>query len=101
MNPVEVKEKLSAVLSQIQSSSGLKCPPLTGETKPIRDLPEFDSKVWPVAITLLSIETNVSIPNDVNIFVNENTKLPSSIDETVGFVCAIAAKQNQKELGAS
>ena len=101
MGPTKVKEKLSAVLSQIQSSSGLECPPLKGETKPVTDLPEFDSKVWPVAITLLSKETNVSIPNDTNIFVNEKTNLPRSIDETVDFVCELAAKQAQRASVAS
>lgn len=101
MNPTKVKEELSAVLCQIQSSSGLECPLLKGETKPVSDIPEFDSKVWPVAITLLSMEIDVSIPNDMNIFVDENTNLPRSIDETVDFVCKLAARHSHKVSVAS
>lgn len=101
MNPGMVKEKLSAVLSHIQTESGLACPPLTGGTKPIRDIPKFDSKIWPVAITLLSMEINVLIPDDVNVFVNETTKVPRSIDEAAVFVCQHAAKWAGKERVAS
>ena len=100
MSPTTVKEKLSSVLSQIQADSQLACPPLTGETNPVGDIPEFDSKVWPVAITLLSIEINVSIPNDVNIFINENTNQPRSIDEAAAFVYELAADQTEKEVAA-
>ena len=100
MNPSEVKERLAAVLRNIQVNSGLECPRLTGETKPVGDIPEFNSIVWIVAITLLSIETNVLIPNDVNIFIDENTKQPRSIDETTDFVCELAAKQPKKEVAA-
>lgn len=98
MNPSEVKERLAAVLGDIQSNSGLECPQLTGETKPVGDIPEFDSKVWLVAISLLSIGLNVYIPNDVNIFIDENTNQPRSIDETTDFVCGLAAEQPMKEL---
>ena len=100
MNPTTVKEKLSSVLSQIQADSQLTCPPLTGETNPVGDIPEFDSKMWPVAMTLLSMEINVSIPNDVNIFINKNTNQPRSIDEAAAFVCELAAGQADKEIAA-
>jgi hypothetical protein len=38
------------------------------------------------------------IPNDVNIFVDERTKLPRSIDQTVTFVCELLKKQSEKEV---
>ena len=87
--PATLKEKLIAVLGQIQVDSGLECPPLTGMTKPVDNIPKFDSKVWPVATTILSTEIGAPIPNDVNIFFDETTKLPRSIDETAVFVCEI------------
>ncbi len=96
MDPAAMKEKLIAVLSQIQADSGLECPPLTGATKPVDNIPKFDSKVWPVATTILSSEIGASIPNDVNIFVDETTKLPRSIDETAVFVCELLKGQTEK-----
>lgn len=101
MEPATLKEKLIAVLGQIQVDSGLECPPLTGTTKPVENIPKFDSKVWPVATTILSIEIGATIPNDVNIFVDETTKLPRSIDETAAFVCELLKKQTEKEAVAA
>jgi hypothetical protein len=97
MDPAAMKEKLIAILTQIQADSGLECPPLTGATKPVDNIPKFDSKVWPVATTILSGEIGSSIPNDVNIFVDETTKLPRSIDEMAVFVCELLKGQTEKE----
>ena len=101
MNPTVLKGKLIAILAQIQVDSGLECPPLTGVTKPIENLPEFDSKVWPIATTLLATEIGATIPDDVNIFVDEATKLPRSIDETAIFVCNLLKKQSEQEAAAA
>ena len=101
MDAATLKEKLIAVLVQIQADSGLECPPLTGATKPVENIPKFDSKVWPVATTILSTEIGAAIPNDVNIFVDETTKLPLSIDETAAFVCELLKKQTEKEAAAA
>jgi len=95
MEPAELKKTLIAILSQIQADSGLECPPLTGATKPVENLPKFDSKIWPVATTILASEIGATIPNDVNIFVDETTKLPRSIDETAAFVCTLLKKQSE------
>jgi len=97
MDPAALKEKLIAILGQIQADSDLECPVLTGTTKPIEHLPKFDSKVWPVATTILAAEIGATIPNDVNIFVDETTKLPRSIDETAAFVCDLLKKQAEKQ----
>ena len=97
MVPTALQGELIAVLSQIQTDSGLECPPLTGATKPVENLPEFDSKVWPVATTILATGIGATIPNDVNIFVDEKTKLPRSIDETVDFVCDLLEKQSEQD----
>ena len=101
MDPVVVKETLIKVLSQIQADSGLECPALAGTTKPIENIPKFDSKVWPVATTILATEIKVDIPNDVNIFVDEATKLPRTIDETAAFVCDLLNKQDEQEAAAA
>ncbi|MGH9810935.1 MAG: hypothetical protein ACRD9W_27435 [Terriglobia bacterium] len=101
MDPTTLKEKLIAVLGQIQVDSGLDCPPLTGATKPVDNIPKFDSKVWPVATTILATEIGAQIPNDVNIFVDETTKLPRSINETAVFVCELLKKQAETEAAAA
>ena len=101
MSPDTLKGKLIAVLSQIQADSDLECPTLTGTTKPIESLPKFDSKVWPVATTILATEIDATIPNDVNIFVNETTKLPRSIDETAAFVYDLLEKQSGQDAAAA
>jgi hypothetical protein len=101
MDPAALKEKLIAILGQIQADSGLECPPITGATKPVENLPKFDSKVWPVATTILATEIGATIPNDVNIFVDETTKLPRSIEETAAFVCDLIKKQSKKEAAAA
>lgn len=101
MDPAALKEKLITVLGQIQADSGLECPSLTGDTKPVEKLPKFDSKVWPVATTILATEIGATIPNDVNIFVDETTKLARSIDETASFVCELLKKQDEKEAAAA
>jgi hypothetical protein len=101
MDPATLTEKLIAVLGQIQTDSGLECPPLTGATKPVENLPEFDSKVWPVATSILATEIGEVIPNDVNIFFDELTKLPRTIDETTTLLCSLFKKQNEKVAAAA
>lgn len=101
MDPATLKERLIAVLSQIQADSGLECPLLTGTSKPVVHIPKFDSKVWPAATTILSLEIDALIPENVNIFVDEKTKQPLSIDQTVAFVCGLLEKQKMKEATAA
>ncbi len=101
MDPTTLKDKLIAVLGQIQVDSGLECPQLTGETKPVESIPKFDSKVWPVATTILATEIGASIPNDVNIFIDEATKLPRSIDDISAFVSELLKKHNEKDAAAA
>ena len=96
MDPNALREKLIAILRQIQADSGLECPTLTGATKPILHLPKFDSKIWPVATTILATEIAATIPNDINIFVDKTNKLPYSIDEAVPYVCDLLEQQLEK-----
>src|SRR5688572_10022704 len=101
MNPATLKEKLIAVIGQIQADSGLECPPLTGATRPVESIPKFTSKVWPVATTILATEISAPIPNDVNIFIDGATKLPRSIDEIASFVCELLKKQNETHMATA
>lgn len=93
MNPDFVKTKLVEVLAGIQAASGLECPPLNGGTKPIDELPKFDSKIWPVAIGMLAAGLGITISNDVNIFRPNKDGPVLTIDETVTLVVKLAEAQ--------
>ena len=81
------------VLQNIQATSELECPPLGGATKPIEELPKFDSKIWPVAIGMLGAKLGISIANDVNIFRQDDSCVALTIDEIVAKVIALAEAQ--------
>lgn len=81
-----VKAKLIEVLESIQLTSGLECPVISGDTKPLDALPKFDSKVWPIAICLLSEEIGMPIADDVNIFRTDESCVALTIDETVALI---------------
>jgi hypothetical protein len=93
MDAALVKNKLIVVLETIQTMSGFECPTIGDTTKPIDDLREFDSKIWPVAIGMLAIELGVNIPDDVNIFRLANTRTALTINETVTMVLKLINQQ--------
>ncbi len=95
MNAALVQTKLVKVLQNIQDAIGQVCPPITGTTKPLEELPDFDSKIWPVAIGMLAMELGISIADDINIFSREKSCIALTIDETVAVVVALANKQSQ------
>ncbi len=70
-----VRAALMEVFQNIQTASGLECPAIIRTTKPIEELPKFDSKIWPVAIGMLGVKLGITIANDVNIFRRENTTI--------------------------
>ncbi len=93
MNAVLVQSKLIEVLQNIQAASALECPPITGATKPLEALPQFDSKIWPVAIGMLAAELGIVIANEINIFSREKGCVALTIEETVEMVVGIATAQ--------
>lgn len=93
MDSTLIQANLVEILQTIQSTSELECPPLNGKTKPLEDLPEFDSKIWPVAIGMLSMKLGIYIPPDVNIFRQEDSATALTIDEIVAKVITIAEGQ--------
>src|SRR5437588_4251309 len=95
MNPTEVKTKLCEVLKNIQVLSGEECPPLEGDICPARNLPKFNSKVWPVAAGMLGIAIGRRIPPNQNLFVDKATKAALTIDQTVALVCKILNDEKQ------
>lgn len=92
-----VKTKLIEVLQTIQTASGLDCPTIVGATKPLEDLPQFDSKIWPVATGMLAVALGINIDNDVNIFSESKSCTPLTIDQTVAIVVVLMANQAESE----
>lgn len=88
-----IHSTLVEVLQGIQATSELECPPLGGATKPIEELPKFDSKIWPVAIGMLGAKLGITIANDVNIFRQDDSCVALTIDEIVAKVVALAEVQ--------
>lgn len=97
MSPAEIKTALSEIISEIQTNSGLDCPPLEDAVVPIKDVPSFDSKVWLVATTMLASKINVEIPDDENIFVEKDTNKPLCLKEISEFVLKIIQATNNKD----
>jgi len=97
MDPNVVKAKLIEVLQSVQSLSGEACPAIDGGTKPAEALPKFTSKVWPVAAGMLGIAIGKPIPCETNIFVDEQTKTPLAINQTVALVLKILEAQDAEE----
>lgn len=92
-----IKAKLIEVLRTVQTLSGEDCPAIDGSTKPAEALPKFTSKVWPVAAGMLGIALGKSIPCEANIFVDDDTKVPLAINQTVALVLKILEAQDAKE----
>ncbi len=93
MDAALIQTTLVEVLQNIQATSELECPPLGGATKPIEDLPNFDSKIWPVAIGMLGAKLGINIANDVNIFRQDDSCIALTIDEIVAKVVALVEAQ--------
>lgn len=92
METSTLQERIVALIAQVQADSGLECPPLKEDTKPVEVVPKFDSKVWPVATTILANELGVVIPNDVNIFIDAATKRARSIAQIAAYVSTFMNK---------
>lgn len=93
MDAALIHSTLVEVLQNIQVTSELECPPLGGGTKPIEELPKFDSKIWPVAIGMLGTKLGINIANDVNIFRQDDSSIALTIDEIVAKVVSLVEAQ--------
>ncbi|MFZ5727315.1 MAG: hypothetical protein ACOY4C_12955 [Pseudomonadota bacterium] len=92
-----VKATLVSILETVQAISGEDCPAIVDGTRPAEELPKFTSKVWPVAAGLLGAALGKSIPCEANIFVDEQSKKPLSVGETVALVMKLIAEQEQQQ----
>jgi hypothetical protein len=82
MDRKRVKEILIDVLRRIQDAAGYPAIEFSDETRPLDVLEGFDSKVWPVSITILCRELGLDISKRARLYEDENGK-PLSISEIV------------------
>lgn len=93
MNATLIHSTLVEILQNIQATSQLECPAIGGGTKPVEELPEFDSKIWPVATGMLGAKLGITIAHDVNIFRQDESCIALTIDEIVVKVISLAETQ--------
>lgn len=87
-----VTAKLVEVLRTIQSNSGYDASVVTETTCPLEDLEGFDSKLWPVAISMLAKSLDVKIPNNKNIYVSDDGERRLTVSESAAVVCKFIDK---------
>lgn len=95
MDASNVRDSLCEVISEIQTISGLDCPPLSGGTTPVGGVKDFSSEIWPIAISMLEEKIGVEIPDDENLFYDAKTKVALTIDQCVEKVMMLP--KNKKE----
>ena len=78
-----IRAALVKVLTTIQTSSGKALPDLTDSLKPLNDLEDFNSEVWPIASGMLQVELNIQIPGKVNVFQDPATSKALTIAQIV------------------
>ena len=97
MNAVTVQESICDAIAAVQSMSDLECPALSGSTVPARDVKDFKSEVWPIAISIIADSLKIDIPNDENLFFDDATKERLTIDQCVEKILTITKRQKKKK----
>jgi hypothetical protein len=89
MNESDVERAIVEVLTEIQTMSGAACPAIDGHTCPLRDLPQFDSQLALLATVELAARLQCEIPEEVNVFIDEETNRPRRIGEIRDEICTM------------
>ncbi len=93
MSGTDVERTIVEVLTEIQAMSGQPCPPIDEHTCPLRHLPEFDSQLALLATVELGARLQCEIPDDLNVFIDDETNRPRRIGEIRDEMCAMLASR--------
>lgn len=74
MDQQKIMEIVIGVLREIQEAGGYQIIEMNEHTRPIDELEGFDSKVWPVSITLLCKKLGIDIPKRARLYEDANGK---------------------------
>lgn len=88
-----VEEKIISVLTQIQREGCFTPINLTKQECPVKAIPEFDSQIWIVAITILAEELCIDIPNNRNIFMSLDGKNAQSVRQIAKELADLGGKK--------
>lgn len=98
MDSSSVTEVIYQVLKQIQTNSGLICPPLNNAIKPLKDLKKFDSPTSLAATGMIARKLNLKIEPKVNLF--GDNKGTYTIAQSVAMILKIAQTKNKQPASA-
>jgi hypothetical protein len=72
LDKAAVMAKVVEVVERIQEEGEFEKTGIDFGSCPVKDVPEFDSQLWIVAIIMIAEELEVTIPDNVNIFLTED-----------------------------
>ncbi len=90
MTRQQAEAAVIGVIVEIQEMSGRQCFNIGSNTKPIGDVPEFDSLNAFEATVYGAARLRMDIPNEENIFTNEAGDRARSVREIAGRLMEIA-----------
>ena len=90
MTRQQAEAAVIGVIAEIQEMSGRECLDIGSKTKPIGDVPGFDSLNAFEATVAVAARLRMDIPNEANIFINEAGDAALSVREIAGRLMGIA-----------
>lgn len=89
MDEKEVMGKIIAAVKQVQEASGRPVGDISPTTRPIGDVPGFDSLNGVEASVILSESLGHELPADYNTFVSKDGRRALSVSEITDNLCEI------------
>lgn len=92
MSNTEIEHAIVGALMDIQTMSGRELVEIKSTTRPIGDLPGFDSLNGVEATIEIGVRLDFEVPPDVNLFVDESGNAASTVTDIVDRVCGLVGK---------
>ena len=88
----DIEKAIVGALAEIQAISGRELAEIEGTTRPIGDLPGFDSLNGVEATIEIGVRLGFEVPPDVNLFIEKNRHVAATVNDIVDRVCDLVAK---------
>lgn len=99
MTQQEAAVGVTCVIDEIQAMSGRERCEIVSGTKPIGDVPGFDSYSAIEATVLLAERLSVDVPGDANIFINQAGDMALTVAEIAERIIEIAGNHGDNAHG--